>query len=213
MAFVLVTDAATGIGVGSATFNGHWTGAIDPPVTAKFLWGYSALDTETAPVDYGGAAGSHAQAIAPTNDRIVFFEVRAHQYGDGFQGGGQLSFKSYAALMTFDAPTVVAVRDTEADVRIVFNPNTFESTAEVKVQYKLASEPTVWTDGSTITGLYGTGDQALNYTITGLLANTLYDFRFVASRNTANATSLTSAVGQFTTAAAAPSGARIIWLG
>ena len=222
MAFVVVTDAATGVGTTFATFNGHWTGATADAfgysVDAKFVWGIGvASPNDTGEANYATQNGSHADTNDPTPipvDTTIVFEFRARDQDGGFQGGGTQSFRSHAYVMTFGAPHLAAVRDNEADVDIDFNPRTYESTASVKVQYKLTTEPTVWTDCATRSVLLGDAAHTEIYTITGLLANTSYNYRFAALRDTANDTSLTTdGTAVFTTAPIPSGGIRVMWLG
>jgi hypothetical protein len=219
--FTPVTDAASGISESAATLNGHWTGGTDDgfgfSVDAKFLWGFSAFDHETSEANYATENGSHSHALGPGDglgrDRMIFFEFKARDQDGAFQGGGPLSFKTLADLMAFGTPHCSTTRDTEADVDIDFNPNCVFSTASLKVQYKLLAGAWPGTDGDTISSLNGTELTNRPFTITGLLANTTYQFRFVAVRDTANDTTATSAVGQFTTSADPSAVGDIIMMG
>jgi hypothetical protein len=221
MAFTPITDAAGGITESAATLNGHWTGGTDDgfgfSVDGKFLWGFSAFDRETGEVNYATENGSHAQALTAGDglgpDRMIFFEFKARDQDGAFQGGGPLSFKTLAALMAFGTPHCSTTRDTEADVDIDFNPNCIYSTASLKVQYKLPAAAWPGTDGDTISSLNGTELTNRPFTITGLLANTAYQARFVAVRDTANDTTAISGVVDFTTSSDPSASGDMIMMG
>lgn len=216
MAFVPVTDAVTSIGETTATLNGSWTGAtLDPygySIDAKFT--ITPPGSETPEYNYATENGSHSDIAGdppvPALNRDTTYSVsfRARDQDGSWVGASPVSFRTHAPSMVFGTPHVGATRDIEADVDIDFTPNTYESTASVKVQVKLYSDPPAsYADGSSIGALYGFGQMNLDYTITGLLANTHYSFRFVALRNTTNDTSLTSAEGDFWTASEPSGGA------
>ncbi len=146
------------------------------------------------------------------SDETYHFQARTQVSGCGGScssndGGSILTFKTCAGNMTLGTPANQPPSDTSVQVSISFNPNVRESSASLKVQYKLDTEPTTWTDGDTITGIQTSGTKTFN--ITGLTAATAYDFRFVATRNAASCSdnSDTSSEGSFTTAASAIDGA------
>jgi len=209
MAFAPVTNAATGVAESSATLNGSWTGATADEsgfsVDAKFLWGFSAFDHETSEIPYATENGSHSHNLTAGDglgpDRMIFFEFKARDQDGPFEGGGPLSFKTLADLMAFGTPHVSATRDTQADVDIDFNPNCIFSTASLTVAYKLLGDAWPGTDGTTISALNGTELTNRSFTITGLLANTAYSYRFRGNRDTVNDTTAFSGEGSFTTSA------------
>jgi hypothetical protein len=141
-----------------------------------------------------------------SKDTTYYFQARSSTSGCSgacslSDSGSILNFKTLADTMTITNVANAAPAATTVQVSCTFNPNTLQSTASLKVQYKLDSEPVTWTDGDTITGLSGTSGVSRSFTITGLVAATAYDYRFVATRNAQNNNSLTSSEGSFTTAA------------
>ena len=218
MSFQVFTDPANGLSVGNATLNGHWTGATPDEfgwsVDAKFLHDHpeynGSLSHETAPTNYEPgdfSSGSHAVALSGlARDRTLTFDFRAQNQDDGFIGGGNRSFKTYANAMAFGTLSSSNVGSTAATVACDFNPNTIDSAATVKAQYKRAVDGT-WLDGNTSAAQQGESVRNLQFWLSGLTPSTLYDFRFVATRDAANDNSLTSGGGQFTTnAGGAPTG-------
>jgi len=216
MAFQVFTDPASGLSVGNATLNGHWTEATEDAfgwsLDAKFIYDNydGTLTNTTATTVYGPGDvtnGSHAVALSGlARDRTLTFDFRAQDQDGGFQGGGNRSFKTYANAMAFGTLSSSGVGSTAATVACDFNPNTVDSAASVKVQYKRNADST-WIDGNTSAAQQGESVRNLQFWLSGLQASTLYDFRFVATRDAANDNSLTSGTGQFTTnAGGAPTG-------
>lgn len=223
MALVVTSVAATGITTTGATIRGTFeetafaAGCCDPPCctyTERFFWGTvnppgTAVVAGTvcgnAAVCAGGISFSYGLS-GLAKDTTHYFQARVTSSGcigicTTSGSGSILSFKTLADTMTITNVANATPAATEVQVSCTFNPNTVQSTASLKVQYKLDTEPVTWTDGDTITGLSGTSGVSRQFTIDGLLAATAYDFRFVATRNAQNNNSLTSSEGSFTTAA------------
>lgn len=209
MAFEVFTDAADGLGVGQATLHGHWTGATVSgearQVDAKFLEGYDAASSGTnAVIYYNQENGSHSHVLSGLDpDRTLVFDFRGKDFfgGDNYVGGGELSFKTYAAGMTFGTPHASNITINSANVDIDFNPNTNESAASVQVFYKKDGAGS-WTAGGIIYNQTGQSVRNLQYSLSGLDPGSLYHFYFHAVRDSANATTADSAEGTFTTSAA-----------
>jgi hypothetical protein len=209
MAFSVITDAATSLYLGGATLNGRWFDATnnpDPSVKVKFLYGYGSASSESSPVDYFTTNGSYFINLGSLDaDRTIVFDFRGQDVDNfitppGFVGGGELSFKSYANAMTFGTPTSSNIQMTTANINIDFNPNTWESLADIQAWYRVKSGPGAWVSGGFIYSQQGSSVRNLQYALSSLAPNTVYQFEFRASRNTTNATSLTSTpYGEFTT--------------
>jgi hypothetical protein len=113
--------------------------------------------------------------------------------------GSWISYKTYAVTATASTPTSSAVTNNSATIACNYFPNTNESTADVKLQYRKFGDVT-WIDaGATDVGKQGYSQLAISRGLTGLLGNTTYEFRLSMTRNTSNATTFTSSVSTFTT--------------
>lgn len=122
--------------------------------------------------------------------------------GAGF--GSSIGAKTNAQLASASAPTSSAVTSSTATVACNYFPNTLDSTATVKMQYrKLGDVPWIDAPGGTDTQS-GYTQKNISRNLTGLLASTTYEFRLDMTRTTNNGTTLNSSVGSFTTSAAAP---------
>lgn len=223
----VTTVAASNITASSGRMNGSMTasetccGCPACTFTERFTWGYNgsmpnqviadALSSCCADGDCAPCTGDtfNYTLTGLDPDRTITFRANVIITGCGggdcssTGSGSILTFKTCAAAMTLGAPANQPPTDDAVQVSVNFNPNVDESVASLKVQYKLDTEPTVWTDGDTISGITTSGVKT--FTITGLLSSTAYDFRFVATRNAASCSvnTLTSAEGSFTTASSA----------
>jgi hypothetical protein len=221
MALEVTTVAASSIATTSARLNGSFvvdTGfCCDSPCcnyTERFFYGTSSPPGTSVtagsvcgnPSICSGGLSFNLTQSGLTKDTTYYFQARVSGSGcftvcGTTDSGSILNFKTLADVMTITNVANAAPSATTCEVSCTFNPNTVTSTANLKVQFKLDSEPVTWTDGSTISGLSGTSGVTRTFTLSGLVAATAYDFRFVATRNAQNNNSLTSSEGSFTTAA------------
>lgn len=116
--------------------------------------------------------------------------------------GSTTFFKANAVTATASAPSSSAVTASTATVACNFFPNTNVSTASAWMEYRKQGD-LVWIQ-QTAASYTGYTQQSTSANLTGLTGSTTYEFRLNMTRTTANATALQSSIGQFTTAAGAP---------
>jgi hypothetical protein len=142
-------------------------------------------------------AGYQWRGVAADRDGCVGFAT-------AFAGTG--GNKSGAVTATASLPTSSAVTPTTATISDTFFANTRDSTATVKMQYRLQGSGT-WLDAPGGTSSYsGYASQSISRNLAGLTAGATYEFRMDMTRDTANDTSLDSATATFT----AGSGATLV---
>lgn len=223
----VTTVAASNITATGGRMNGSMTApevcCICPTCTftERFTWGYNGVlstqvvaDSVESCCDDGDCGPCTGDTFNYTlggldPDRTISFRANVIITGCGggtcssTGSGSTLTFKTCANAMTLGTPANQPPTDDSVEVSVAFNPNVDESSASLRVQYKLDTEPTVWTDGDIQTGITANGTRT--FTISGLLSSTAYDFRFVATRNAASCSdnSVTSSEGSFTTASSA----------
>lgn len=224
------TGAASNIDTDSAKLNGEAAHSnefcCDPDpaftcaVARRFYWGASSppgtltsAGITCSPDLCSGGVGYSKTITGLTSDKTYYFRANvSSSSGSGCTGcsGGSCggsdngdieSFQTCMEDVEITEVTNEDPGDTTAVVSITLAPRVRESTCAVKVQYKLDTEPTTWTDGSTqALNQYGFG--TLSFTLTGLTAGTAYDYRFVITRTgSCGDGSTTSDEGAFTTVA------------
>lgn len=202
MAFTVVTDAATGIGLDSATLNGHWSEADEFDNVVKYLWGYNSPDSPIGETTRDGESGSYAYGLSSlANDRSIYFDFRCARgtFPTNFVGGGELNFKTLAPVMSFGTPHSSSIGITTANIDIDFNPNTYESSAYVEAKYRVKAGPGAWVSGGVVYNQQGFSNRNLQYNLSGLVGGETYQYKFVATRDAQNDNSLESSIGEFTT--------------
>lgn len=222
MAAGVTTDAASSVSVSGARLNAHWSVSAvccGPPccdVAQRFYYGLTnppgtlasagVFCSNTGSDCSGGQ--SYSKVISGLlRDTTYYFRGNVVISGcgggtcSGTGNGSVLSFKTLADVMVI-ANNVATPAATTCAVSVDFTPNTLESKATIKLQYKRAVDPG-YTDAATYSNLGGQSPLNKAWNLSGLTAGTLYDYRFVATRNAQNSNSLTSSVFQFTTAVTA----------
>lgn len=227
MAYDANTVAASSVTSSSFKANGEWYQSNPLCCTAppcgnarRFYWGSSnppgTLKSAGTVCDASycdGAYRSYSSTISGLlSDTTYYFRASVTSGGGscascgggctGSNNGDVASVQTCAETITFSDVSNDTPGETSVTVSVSFTPLVRESTASVKAQYKLDTEPTVWTDVTPSQSANNYGSVTRNFTITGLTAGTLYDYRFVVTRSgtscgTANAT---STEGAFTTA-------------
>lgn len=158
--------------------------------------------TQTSGTVYSNTPYANDQVlVADDNTWGWQTQIRTDYYGT--YGASILWFRSGAVTMTSATPTAEDITPTTATLAVVCTPNTFHSTATLQLQYKKTSD-SQWTNGGTTAVAQGYSAVTFKRNISGLLASTQYQVRLIATRNTVNETSFTSATGTFTTAAGIP---------
>jgi hypothetical protein len=207
VAFTVTTDALTG-SPGSAFFHGSWNGAQGPSaqiIAARFKWGYAdAGENETTSQQFIGEqyypSGSWADAATVQKDRIIRWQACATDDAVPVGKCGSISTdKTKADAATAGTPTASNVLSNSATIACTFDPKVAESTFQVFMQYRKLGDSTWITAGSAETS--GT---SISRAVSGLLGSTVYQFKMVGSRTTANLTTWESTVQTFTTLADAP---------
>jgi hypothetical protein len=131
----------------------------------------------------------------------------AHYFGssDITVNGNWLNFRTYAVDATVSTPTSSAITAHTATIADNYFPNTNLSSATVWLEYRKLGDTTWIQAGSTDTGKQGYSQLSISRNLTGLLAQTTYEYRLSMTRNTVNSTSLSSGISTFTTPADTPS--------
>jgi hypothetical protein len=119
--------------------------------------------------------------------------------------GTWLNFTTYAVDATASTPTSSAITAHAATIADNYFPNTNVSSATVWLEYRKLGDTTWIQAGSTDTGKQGYSQLSISRNLTGLLAQTTYEYRLSMTRNTVNSTSLSSGISTFTTPADTPS--------
>ena len=118
----------------------------------------------------------------------------------GEENGATPYFKSHALAMTASTPTSSDVEATTSGISCNFVPNARHSTVTAKLEYKKTVDST-WTQAGSTADTNGFTQVGITRGITGLTAETQYDFRLVLTRNSTNNTTHISATASFTTIA------------
>lgn len=118
--------------------------------------------------------------------------------------GAWIGYKTYAVTATASTPSSSAITSSTATISCDFFPNTNESTATVKMQYRQFGSST-WLDAPGGTSSYsGYSQQTISRNLTGLTSNTIYEFRLSMTRNTSSDTTLDSGSNTFTSLSSTP---------
>jgi len=154
--------------------------------------------------------GVDAQLMA---DKTHSFRAHGalHEYTEGealvfvaTHVGGNLAFKTDAVSLTFSgAPSSGSITAAAAQLSQSFFPNTDESTATARFQYRKLGAST-WIE-SVSQNYSGYGIQTRTVTVSGLDGSTTYEYRLRVTRATNNGTDNFGTIGTFTTLADAPS--------
>jgi hypothetical protein len=138
-------------------------------------------------------------------DRTYKFEAVGKRDVDGnLTIGSQVNFKAYAIDAIIATPSFGTPTSSSCAISCDYTPNTYESTADVTIQYKKTSDPSWANSTITVSGTSGYTGSNLSGTLTGLDGNTTYQVRAYMLRTTVNSTTAYGATASFTTAASTP---------
>jgi hypothetical protein len=116
---------------------------------------------------------------------------------------GMTTFRTWAIDATASAPGSSGITSVQATIACDYYPNTGDSSATVKLQYKRSVDST-WIDAGSSDVVTGYAQLNISRTISSLTPSTQYDVRLTMTRTTVNSTTLTSSTHQFSTLAGAP---------
>jgi hypothetical protein len=198
-------DQGAHVSVHRFTGNASWTGNLST-ITWLFRTG---ADPSTTTDDNVGTSGDVDGSVSgftfdKSLDSDITWTWRTRTSGYFVSTDSILTFKTYAVTATASTPTSSAIDTTIATITCNYFPNTNASTASVLLEYRQLGGSTWTTAGATDTGKTGYSELSISRDLTGLTPSTTYEFRLSMTRNTSNATTLTSAIATFTTSAATP---------
>lgn len=199
MSFVS-TDGVS-VGEGGADFFGSWGGetAFFPEDAVWFLYGIGGPGPgKTGEQGMGSSDGSYSDHADLISDRSYQMKARGFLNGS-FRNGGTVSFKAYALSATANAPSHSSVTKNSATISDTFNAACVESSFSAAMYYRKFGDVS-WIYGGTTVTSGGT----VSANISGLLANTIYEYYMQGNRTTENSTSWASSTGSFTTLADTP---------
>ncbi len=171
--------------------------------------GWSESYEWIAGATYGGFA-TRGQLVA---DRTHTMRAHGalHEYQSGetevfiaTHSGGDLALKTNAVDLTFSgAPSAASIQARQAALSQSFFPNTDESVASARFQYRKLGD-TIFIEAAS-QDYSGYGIQTRTTTVTGLTGSTTYEFRLRVTRTSNNGTDNFGTIGSFTTLADTPS--------
>ena len=139
-------------------------------------------------------------------DTTYQWRARCTDDGGGSKNGSTIYTKTYAVTPVAGTLSSSSVDKTTATIACTnYYVNTSTSTANIWLEYKKAADSTWTTATPWEVDKSGYGSDSISRNLTGLTANTAYNYRFQMTRTTENETSLISSSGSFTTLPDVPS--------
>jgi len=177
------TNAASGIGSGSATFNGT-VNANNSSTTVTFQYGTDTNYTRTVNADQSPVTGSTATAVSKTVNslapnttyhyRVVAENTNVTTYG------ADMSFTTSGSAPTATTSAATAVSTSGATLNGTVNANSDSTTVTFEYGLNTSYGSTIIAAQSPVTG---NSDTAVSAVLTGLTSSTTYHFRVVAQNS------------------------------
>jgi hypothetical protein len=185
---------------GSANLYGSWFG-FDGTSGEKVWFTYGIGSPASPTADQSTdleAEGSYSVGVSTASDRTYQFRAKGLS-SPGVLNGDILSFKSFALAPTAGTPASSAVTKNSATISCTYDAKVVESTFTVTLYYRKFGDST-WIAA----GASQSSGTSISRNLSGLLGNTIYQFKLSGSRTTANQTDWESTVSNFTTLADTP---------
>ena len=180
---VATTDPATAVSSTGATLNGTVT-PHDENVTMVFEYGTTTSYGNTVTADQSPLSGEAAQAVTYSLTGLApnttyHFRVKATNPG-GTANGEDLTFTTDKVAPTATTGAAIDIGTTTATLNGTVNANNDETTVYFEVGLDLSYGSTADADQSPLSGL---ANSAVSVGLTGLVDNSLYHYRVVATNS------------------------------
>lgn len=173
--------------LGAVTFYGSWDNGCGA-ARVIFGFGYGSIDQFTSTQSSSAGAGSYSDGAGSLSHDVTFrFRAEGNDLNcPGNATGATQVLKTFADAPTIGVPAPTTQTNNSISGNETWNPNTNESTAELRIQYRVSGSGSAWSEVSVVSGVGTYGQRIDAWSITGLTAGTLYEIRARIIRNTSN---------------------------